>query len=233
MTDFSLPQDRPPSEEEMNVVRNLFAKAADAIVNASVLGKRVKELEQSVSSLTAQVESMKSYNEHLIEEIANLRNQKQELQTKINEMQTEVSTSRQQMAQRDHEISELQSLHNSHVETIARLQRESDAWMQKHTVADSLANTFKAKLRDLMDLAKDVDILVNPPTPTAAPVPEDFHNPVGQLAGTGQAGDGDQTSPTQETTPEAPTPPPTSDSSGTQSEESHEEHPWPAIRFGG
>lgn len=229
MTDFSLPQDRPPSEEEMNVVRNLFAKAADAIVNASVLGKRVKELEQSVSSLTAQVESMKSYNEHLIEEIANLRNQKQELQTKINEMQTEVSTSRQQMAQRDHEIGELQSLHNSHVETIARLQRESDDWMQKHTVADSLANTFKAKLRDLMDLAKDVDILVNPPAPPVpeVPVPEDFHNPVGQLAGTGQAGDGDQSAPVPTEPTHTLTPEPS------EAPEAHEEHPWPAIRFGG
>lgn len=221
MSDFNLPENKVPTEDEMMAIRGLFARAADAIVNASNLNKRVTEMGDQITRLTAEVESINRYNRSLLEQITELRQKNTELQDTIASMQTEVSRSRQLMAQRDDEIKALQDHSNAQADTIVRLQRESDDWQHKHNVLAEVQGTLRSKVGVVADSIKDMHEALNPvqvvePTPVEPSHNSDWAEPQGQLAGTGQAGDGDQPVPTVEPTPAEP----------------EEDRPWPAFQHG-
>lgn len=233
MSDFNLPENKVPTEDEMTAIRGLFARAADAIVNASNLNKKVNEMGEQITRLQAEVESINRYNRSLVEQLSDLRQKNAELQAKIDSMSEELSRSRQLMAQRDDEIKALQDRSNAQAETIVRLRRESDDWQAKANLLDTVQGTLRNRVGVVVQHVKDIDAVLNPPAPPAPLAEEPSHvsdwaNPVGQVAGTGQAGDGDQPNPTVT---------PTSNENTSASSEPHSEsqpepeeyRPWPVY----
>lgn len=232
MSDFNLPETKVPTEDEMVAIRGLFARAADAIVNASNLNKRVTEMGDQITRLTAEVESINRYNRSLLEQITELRQKNTDLQQKLEDMQTEVSRSRQLMAQRDDEIKGLQDHVNAQADTIVRLQRESDDWQHKHNVLAAVQGTLRSKVSTVVDHVKDIDAALNPPPPAepvVVPAP-DWANPVGQLAGTGQAGDGDQPDPSSDSPSSGNEPTSLGSTTSSLEPEAEEYRPWPAFQ---
>lgn len=65
-------------EDDMSKVRELFDRAANAIVQASELAKQVNELSASVDALRRDVERMRSQNEWLDSQLADTRRQRDE-----------------------------------------------------------------------------------------------------------------------------------------------------------
>ncbi len=70
-------------ESDMLHLQSIFAKAANAIVEASQLRKEVANLQTQMTQLNASFEQLKASNEHLVRELEAIREEKVELQSKL------------------------------------------------------------------------------------------------------------------------------------------------------
>lgn len=229
MSDFNLPADRPPTEDEMNAIKTLFGRAADAIVNASALKRQLDSMESNMTALRAEVDSLNNYNRHLIADLSAAKQQNDELQAKINAQFEEVSRSRQQMAERDDSIKQLTDSNNSLNETVVRLRRESDDWQHKHNTLDAIQSTLRSRVQQVVDHVKEVDAVLNPPPPPPAlPTIEwvEGANPVVHSGGDSGPQEAPVANPTSAGLVQSSEP-----TSSVQSG-SDEERPWPAFGSG-
>lgn len=75
----------PVQEHEMNQVRNVFERMADAVVQSTLLATEVRDLRQQVESLARDTEALRKRNTELDEILADVRRQRDEARSELDE----------------------------------------------------------------------------------------------------------------------------------------------------
>jgi chromosome segregation ATPase len=166
-----------PTEEEMSVIRRMFERGANAIVEATTLAKKVDAMEKELAEVKHEVEYVRGTNRYLTEELTRNQQQITELQHKVNEQGVELNRLRQQLAQKDDEIASLQSALAAAQETNVRLIRESNEHMDRAIAAEETNHKLKNKLEEALVWASEVEDVIRPKVEevpeVTSPVPTD------------------------------------------------------------
>ncbi len=101
-------------DNDMNIVRKVFEKAANAMVDASQLAKEVAELREAVASLRAEVESLRENNKWLDEQIVVLRRARDEALSAQSTAQWEANAAK---VERDDAVTRLNGVTNELTQT--------------------------------------------------------------------------------------------------------------------
>ncbi len=81
----------PVTEDEMSHVRQVFEKAANAIVQASDLAVKVAELSKVVDALKAEVENVRKQSQWLDEQLTRVRTERDEANAKLHSQSFELT----------------------------------------------------------------------------------------------------------------------------------------------
>lgn len=137
-------QDRvnPSVLEDENMVRSLFAQAADTIVEASKLRREVNDVRNDLNSLRSELETMRQRNAWLDEQIGTLREQRNIALSERDETRNELEHSKQQLLLLNHSLDQAQAQITSQVSTIAEYDQENDRLREeKNALATQLEET--------------------------------------------------------------------------------------------
>jgi len=180
-----------PTEAEMINIRNMFSKAADAIVSASELGKRVTELEHEQRRQKDEIESLKASNSWLNDQLNSVRQQRDQLQTQLEQERHAKEVLSRDLANANGVIEHNNARITELSDSLHRSQRESDDHLLRAMTAEEELEKVKAKLDEAfewMDAAKALFRRDEPkevkepiPFPTVAvepTVPADVPSPV-------------------------------------------------------
>lgn len=155
-----------PSEAEMMSIRNIFDRAANAIVQASELAKAVSELQSRFDSLTRDFETMLARNNELVQSLQEVRGQRDtamaerdQAKAEINQLTHGLDIAQTNNSVKDARIAELMS----QLEAVSN-QRDYnlDQWSKAQEAAD-IASDKLAKIQHALGL---------PETPAPEPITE-------------------------------------------------------------
>lgn len=156
----------PVQESEMSHIRQIFDRAANAIVAASELAKVVDDLKVQVEALRGEVEKVRRENGWLDGQLANVREARDKALAEATQVRSELVEANHRAetaeAKNESQSRQIQALQDQ----LAKAQGERDDYGMRHMEAsDALdkANGKLAKLREAMGIEDS-------PKPT--PVPE-------------------------------------------------------------
>jgi len=144
------------TEEEMNRIRDMFAKGADAIVSASSLRNEVEELKKTMSDVKQNADETHQTNQALLRQLSRQDAEITQLKTELDTLKVESSQYNQRLAQKDEEIHHLYADQSAKGETIQRLQRESDDHLNRALKAEETLDNVKGKLSDIQTAVQSV-----------------------------------------------------------------------------
>jgi len=161
-----------PTEAEMINIRNMFSKAADAIVSASELGKRVTELEKEQHRQKDEIEGLKASNQWLNDQLNTVRQQRDALQREIEEKRQGMEVLSRDLANA-HDINTVSNARITELsDKLHASQRESDDHLLRAMTAEEELDKVKAKLDEAFEWMDAAKALFHRNAPKAAePVP--------------------------------------------------------------
>jgi|SRR5215475_6505073 len=163
-----------PTEAEMTSIRNMFSKAADAIVSASELGKRVAELEHEQRRIKEEVESLKATNQWLNEQLNTVRQHRDRLQGELDTERSTKDVLHRDLANANDTISANDIRIKDLSDKLHSSQRESDDHLLRAMTAEEELEKVKAKLDEAfewMDAAKKLFHREEPKEEVREPTP--------------------------------------------------------------
>lgn len=158
-----------PTESEMSMIRSMFDRAANAIVQASELGQRVQTLSQHVADLEDRIKRALQSNEWLAEQLSNTRAERDAAihtladttddLVEAKETIEGLKAGQEVMAERGIEARE----------TITRLSRECDDNMGRAFTAERELAAVKAKLEEAVSWIEEVTTMLAPKVAKSEP----------------------------------------------------------------
>lgn len=164
-------------EEDMSKIRELFERAANAIVQASELAKAVTALRADVDSMKTEVEHLRSQNRWLDEQLTSVRQSRDDAQQKARDLQDVVNhvSDQRDSAQRD--AAHWQNEANNKDASLASTRKDrDDAQLRVMDLEDQLT-AANARLEQARKFMEQVQSVIAPEPPKEAPKPVEQPNP--------------------------------------------------------
>jgi chromosome segregation ATPase len=138
-----------PTEAEMNHIRGIFSRAADAIVSASELKQRVTHLEHDMDVMRRELETVKNTNNWLTEQLGQVRGQRDKLQQEVDHANANISTLNKELDAAKETITDQSTRIGELTDKLHAAQKESD----DHLLRAMTAEEELAKIRQKLDEA--------------------------------------------------------------------------------
>src|SRR6267154_759270 len=156
-----------PSEDEMTSIRQIFERAATAIVQASELAKQVAELQAQFNSLRNDMEYLRQRNQELDTALADVRTQRDTAMRERDEVKDKAHSFEMALSQANdtnaQQAATIQRLRDELAMVSADRDQAYDAWHKAELSADE-AKSKLAKVQSALGI-------VDPPKPVEAPQP--------------------------------------------------------------
>lgn len=158
-----------PSEAEMMSIRNIFDRAANAIVQASELAKQVAELEGKFASLTRDFETMLSRNNELVQSLQEVRGQRDTAMAERDQAKAKILDLEENVEHNNSVVMEqIKTIHALEAK-LASMTLDRDNAVDEWHRADTGKATAEAKLHNIQ---KALGLPEATPTPVVEPKPE-------------------------------------------------------------
>lgn len=145
MTNQEIQTAQQASESDMRAIQNMFERAANAIVNASQLGKEVDALRVQVNTLVTDTNRLRETISWLEQENATLRTQRDEAQNTLSNLTRDF----------DMQVLEIKRANDSFVAAIAERDNargEAKLWQEEAGSLEKDRNDLKAKVTHLTNM---------------------------------------------------------------------------------
>jgi len=166
-----------PTENEMATIRNMFSRAADAIVRASELGNRVTELEHQIDGFRRELETVKNTNAWLSDQLGTVRGQRDQLQHDLDHERAKNSALSQQVQEHSDTISIQQARINELEDKLRSREKESDDHLLRAMTAEEELAKVKAQMDEALgeveDAVKKLTRVPKEVAPAIVPFPSD------------------------------------------------------------
>lgn len=183
-----------PSEAEMMSIRNIFDRAANAIVQASELAKQVAELKTSFDNLTNDFNTMLGRNNELVTSLNEVRSQRDMAMAERDTANNRIAELETKLANAESETKHYHEQLNRTLDKLEDMTRDRDEVMTAWHKAQSEADTAYDKLKKIQhalglpetpapttvkaDPWPEANVALTEPKPDAVQVPiSESHNP--------------------------------------------------------
>jgi len=187
----NIKQEAPAEDGEMRIVREVFEKASNAIVDASRLKIEVSHLRAAVEGLRSEVEKVRSQNQWLDEQLTNVRSQRDKATGELNEATRALAAAQDNIRVREdhiaHQREELARLTSSNQSLISeRDEAQFEALALKEENEKLIAQLDKIKavvsgFAEAMERAQprtETGQWASPKAVTPAPIPDQTPQPI-------------------------------------------------------
>lgn len=158
---------KAPTEDEMNLVRDILQRAVDSIVGMSQLHADVEMLRSTVSGLQADTDRLRQTNANLDEALAYTRKERDEARERVSTIKQQALKFENEANSFSHSLLKLQDEHNVVVSQLADAKRERDDHGFKVMELEEALKQAEAKLAKLAEAHASVFGL---PIPMSPPV---------------------------------------------------------------
>lgn len=157
------------SESDMRAISQMFARAANAVVDASELGKTVKVLQNEVEKLVGDTQRLREHISWLEQENVTLRGQRDEAQNALSDARRDLDNTVATISRMDHANSVLVSERDN-------ARGEAKLWQEEAGSLEKERNGLRAEVTYLKGLLDGVwqgvkDHFTEPQAPKAEPTP--------------------------------------------------------------
>lgn len=156
-------------ESEMSHVREIFDRAANAIIQSSELAVKVNELVKIVDDLRHEVETIRNQNRWLDEQLVSVRQSRDAALEELSKVKNDLALSHSEHAKVDGENYNLRSQVEALTSALADARKHRDDNAAMWEAAENELSKHKAKLATITDFAKGL-IEEAQPKPEAQPV---------------------------------------------------------------
>lgn len=190
---YDTPVAAPITQEEpegMSMVRSVFERASNAIVEASRLSKEIAEIRTQLDAIKREVEEVQRRNRELDEMLTTTRQQRDEARGKLYDTERELAAVRSQLAMATDQLNTSIAKSNNLSDLLDKKSHDYDQAMDLYRDADKAKTEAEQRLKDIEEFAGRAFGLVRPtPSPTAPanPVPSTDGGTVGSVESEPQA----------------------------------------------
>lgn len=174
-----------PTESEMTRIRQIFEYAANAIVRASELGKKVDDLQAQFDGINSDLGHAIAKNDELVQSLQEVRLQRDEAQSKLVEVRSSLSNMNAEfdkvVADAKAKSEQIEKL-NAENTTVTRQYLDEIDVAEGHRKRAEAAEAALAKIKGALgipEVAAKPEPIPQPdaPTPIPAPTTESVTNP--------------------------------------------------------
>src|SRR5262245_11010469 len=160
-----------PTETEMQHIRSIFSRAADAIVSASELAKRVTELEHTMDALKRELDTVKNTNAWLTDQLGNVREHRDRLTRELDEERTKTSRLSGELEDANHTITTQGNRIAELTDKLRDSQKESDDHLLRAMTAEEELQKVRTKLDEAFAWMEGAQKLFKKPEEVASVTP--------------------------------------------------------------
>jgi chromosome segregation ATPase len=161
-----------PSHDEpegMSMVRQVFERASNAIVEASKLAKELEQIRQEVEQIKRDLDYMRARNKELDEMLATTRQQRDEARQSAADTTAKLSQATSELDSTKYHLEQMTNQRNTLEEQVRKLNEDLSQAMDSWHKSDQAKDEAQAKLKEIEDFAQRAFALVRPTQSTTPP----------------------------------------------------------------
>lgn len=166
MTDgYTAPLGPVTQEPDMNIVKQVFDNALNAIVEASKLAKEVATLRSEFDSLRREMEALRADKKWLDEQLFNVRQQRDQASQSLTEAKHELESVKIALTDAHAQVDSQASLIEGLRKDLEQAKKEAADWMQSYDKAEAEKEKAQNQLKGIEIHMSTVLDLIKPKAP--------------------------------------------------------------------